>query len=380
MSFLNSIINLFGTKSNRDYKKLAPFADKINNKFNSLEKLSNDDLRSKTLEFKNIISTSIESEDDQLKKLYKKINSKEFLLNPNEKIYEEIDSLNSVIYTKVEEKLNLLKEEAFAVMKETARRFTFNKSIEVEATDFDKSLSKERDYIKINDNKSIWDTTWKSGGVSKKWDMIHYDVQLMGGLVLHEGKIAEMQTGEGKTLVATLPIYLNALSSFGVHVVTVNDYLAKRDAEWMRPLFEFHQLSVDCIDNHSPNSIERRNAYKSDITYGTNSEFGFDYLRDNMASSKVDLVQKKLNYAIVDEVDSVLIDDARTPLIISGAVKQQGNEAFQKLKPLIEKIVKAQKDLVGSEFISLKSYLSDNNNNEAGIKLLRIYRGLPKNK
>ena len=241
-------------------------------------------------------------------------------------------------------------------------------------------FQKERDYIKIKDNKSIWDTTWKSGGVSKKWDMIHYDVQLMGGLVLHEGKIAEMQTGEGKTLVATLPIYLNALSSFGVHVVTVNDYLAKRDAEWMRPLFEFHQLSVDCIDNHSPNSIERRNAYKSDITYGTNSEFGFDYLRDNMASSKVDLVQKKLNYAIVDEVDSVLIDDARTPLIISGAVKQQGNEAFQKLKPLIEKIVKAQKDLVGSEFISLKSYLNDNNNNEAGIKLLRIYRGLPKNK
>ena len=380
MSFLNSIINLFGTKSNRDYKKLAPFADKINNTFYSLEKLSNDDLRSRTLDFKNIISDSIKVENEQLEKLYKKINSKEFLLNPNEKIYEEIDSLNSVIYAKVEEKLNLLKEEAFAVMKETARRFTLNKSIEVEATDFDNSLSKERDYIKIKDHKSIWDTTWKSGGVSKKWDMIHYDVQLMGGLVLHEGKIAEMQTGEGKTLVATLPIYLNALSSFGVHVVTVNDYLAKRDAEWMRPLFEFHQLSVDCIDNHSPNSIERRNAYKSDITYGTNSEFGFDYLRDNMASSKVDLVQKKLNYAIVDEVDSVLIDDARTPLIISGAVKQQGNEAFQKLKPLIEKIVKAQKDLVGSEFTSLKSYLSDNNNNEAGIKLLRIYRGLPKNK
>tara|TARA_B100000575_G_scaffold81110_1_gene63758 strand:- start:90 stop:3347 length:3258 start_codon:yes stop_codon:yes gene_type:complete len=380
MSFLNSIINLFGTKSNRDYKKLAPFADKINNKFYSLEKLSNDDLRSRTLDFKNIISESVKDENEQLGKLYKKINTKEFLLNPNEKIYEEIDSLNSVVYTKVEEKLNLLKEEAFAVMKETARRFTFYKYIEVEATDFDNSLSKERDYIKIKDNKSIWDTTWKSGGVSKKWDMIHYDVQLMGGLVLHEGKIAEMQTGEGKTLVATLPIYLNALSSFGVHVVTVNDYLAKRDAEWMRPLFEFHQLSVDCIDNHSPNSIERRNAYKSDITYGTNSEFGFDYLRDNMANSKVDLVQKKLNYAIVDEVDSVLIDDARTPLIISGAVKQQGNEAFQKLKPLIEKIVKAQKDLVGSEFISLKSYLSDNNNNEAGIKLLRIYRGLPKNK
>ena len=218
----------------------------------------------------------------------------------------------------------------------------------------------EREYIEIVEDTSIWKTTWKSGGVSKKWDMIHYDVQLMGGIVLHEGKIAEMQTGEGKTLVATLPIYLNALSSFGVHVVTVNDYLAKRDAEWMRPLFEFHQLSVDCIDNHNPNSEARRKAYQADITYGTNSEFGFDYLRDNMASSKQDLVQKKLNFAIIDEVDSVLIDDARTPLIISGAVKHQGNEAFQKLKPLVEKIVKAQKDFVSKEFSDLKKLLSNN--------------------
>ena len=239
---------------------------------------------------------------------------------------------------------------------------------------------KEREYIEIVEDTSIWKTTWKSGGVSKKWDMIHYDVQLMGGIVLHEGKIAEMQTGEGKTLVATLPIYLNALSSFGVHVVTVNDYLAKRDAEWMRPLFEFHQLSVDCIDNHTPNSEARRKAYQADITYGTNSEFGFDYLRDNMASSKQDLVQKKLNFAIIDEVDSVLIDDARTPLIISGAVKHQGNEAFQKLKPLVEKIVKAQKDFVSKEFSDLKNLLSNNQDKDAGVKLLRIYRGLPKNK
>jgi len=380
MPFLNSIINLFGTKSSRDFKKLSPFAEKINEKFQLLENLSNNQLRDKTQYFKKLISDSTELENKDLKKLHQKINSKEFLLNPNDQVYDEIDNLNNIIFKKTEDVLNTIKEDAFAVMKETARRFVLNKSIEVEATIFDKELSEKRAYISISENNSIWNTTWESGGISKKWDMVHYDVQLMGGIVLHEGKIAEMQTGEGKTLVATLPIYLNALSSFGVHVVTVNDYLAKRDAEWMRPLFEFHQLSVDCIDNHSPNSEERRNAYKSDITYGTNSEFGFDYLRDNMASSKKDLVQKKLNYAIIDEVDSVLIDDARTPLIISGAVKHQRNEGFQNLKPLIEKIVKAQKDLVSAEFLELKNLLSDNQNKEAGVKLLRIFRGLPKNK
>ncbi len=380
MPFLNSIINFFGTKSSRDFKKLSPFAEKINEKFQKLEDLSNDQLREKTQYFKNLINDSTESEKKELEKLNQKINSKEFLLNPSDHIYEEIDNLNNIVFKKVEDVLNTIKEDAFAVMKETARRFALHQSIEVKATNFDKELSEKREYISISDNNSIWNTTWKSGGISKKWDMVHYDVQLMGGIVLHEGKIAEMQTGEGKTLVATLPIYLNALSSFGVHVVTVNDYLAKRDAEWMRPLFEFHQLSVDCIDNHSPNSEERREAYKSDITYGTNSEFGFDYLRDNMASSKKDLVQKKLNYAIIDEVDSVLIDDARTPLIISGAVKHQRNEGFQNLKPLIEKIVNVQKDFVSKEFLELKNLLSNNQNKEAGVKLLRIFRGLPKNK
>ncbi len=380
MSFLNSIINLFGTKSSRDFKKLSPFAEKINEKFKLLENISNDQLREKTNSFKKLISDSIQIENKDLESLYKKINSKEFLLNPNNQIYDEIDNLHNIIFKKTEDVLNNIKEDAFAVMKETARRFFLNQSLEVKATIFDKELSEKRKYISISDDNSIWTTTWESGGVSKKWDMLHYDVQLMGGIVLHEGKIAEMQTGEGKTLVATLPIYLNALSSFGVHVVTVNNYLAKRDAEWMRPLFEFHQLSVDCIDNHSPNSEDRRNAYKADVTYGTNSEFGFDYLRDNMASSKKDLVQKKLNYAIIDEVDSVLIDDARTPLIISGAVKHQGNEGFQKLKPLIEKIVKAQKDFVNKEFLELKDLLSNDKNSEAGVKLLRIFRGLPKNK
>ena len=380
MPFLNSIINFFGTKSSRDFKKLSPFADKINEKFLPLENLSNDQLRDKTKYFKKIITDSTNSESEDLKKLYQKINSKEFLLNPNDQIYDEIDNLNNIIFKKVEGVLNEIKEDAFAVMKETARRFLVNNSLEVKATLFDKELSEKREYVSISDDNSIWNTTWKSGGVLKKWDMMHYDVQLMGGIVLHEGKIAEMQTGEGKTLVATLPIYLNALSSFGVHVVTVNDYLAKRDAEWMRPLFEFHQLSVDCIDNHSPNSEARKHAYNSDITYGTNSEFGFDYLRDNMSSSKKDLVQRKLNYAIIDEVDSVLIDDARTPLIISGAVKHQRNEGFQNLKPLIEKIVKAQKDFVSTEFIELKNLLSSNQNKEAGVKLFRIFRGLPKNK
>ena len=380
MPFLNSIINLFGTKSSRDFKKLSPFAEKINKKFQLLENLSNDQLREKTQYFRGLINDSTESEKKELEILNQKINSKEFLLNPSDEIYEEIDALNNVIFKKAEDVLNTIKEDAFAVMKETARRFLLNQSLEVKATSFDENLSEKREYISIEGNNSIWNTSWKSGGFSKKWDMVHYDVQLMGGIVLHEGKIAEMQTGEGKTLVATLPIYLNALSSFGVHVVTVNDYLAKRDAEWMRPLFEFHQLSVDCIDNHSPNSENRRNAYKSDITYGTNSEFGFDYLRDNMASSKKDLVQRKLNYAIIDEVDSVLIDDARTPLIISGAVKHQRNEGFQSLKPLIEKLVKAQKDFVNTEFIELKNLLSQNQNKEAGVKLLRIFRGLPKNK
>ena len=380
MSFLNSIINLFGTKSSRDFKKLAPFAEKINEYFKTLEYLSNDELRDKTQSFKKLINESIKSENNDLIKLYKKINSQEFLLNPDDLVYEEIESLNKIILKKVDDILDGIKEEAFAVIKETARRFFLNDSIKVTTSSFDRELVNEREYIEIVEDTSIWKTTWKSGGVSKKWDMIHYDVQLMGGIVLHEGKIAEMQTGEGKTLVATLPIYLNALSSFGVHVVTVNDYLAKRDAEWMRPLFEFHQLSVDCIDNHTPNSEARRKAYQADITYGTNSEFGFDYLRDNMASSKQDLVQKKLNFAIIDEVDSVLIDDARTPLIISGAVKHQGNEAFQKLKPLVEKIVKAQKDFVSKEFSDLKNLLSNNQDKDAGVKLLRIYRGLPKNK
>ena len=380
MPFLNSIINFFGTKSSRDFKKLSPFAEKINEKYDLLKDLSHDELRDKTINFKKLINESVKSENKSLEELHQKINTNEFLLQPNEEVYKEIEELNKIIYNKVENILNEIKEDAFAVMKETAKRFYLNKSLETQATIFDKKLAEKRDYIKISEKNSIWNTTWESGGVLKKWDMIHYDVQLMGGIVLHEGKIAEMQTGEGKTLVATLPIYLNALSSFGVHVITVNDYLAKRDAEWMRPLFEFHQLSVDCIDNHAPNSEERRNAYKSDITYGTNSEFGFDYLRDNMASSKKDLVQKKLNYAIVDEVDSVLIDDARTPLIISGAVKQQRNEGFQNLKPLIEKIVKAQKDFVSEEFLDLKSLISSDKKTEAGVKLFRIFRGLPKNK
>ena len=380
MSFLNSFINLFGTKSGRDLKKLSPLVYKINDIYSKLENISNDELRLKTKKFKQILNDEIIKEKKDLAELKEIVKSKDFLLNPDDSVYNKIDDTEKTIYSKQQNVLEKIKLEAFAVMKETARRFSINDQIKTSLTDFDKHLAESKQYINISGNDSIWMTTWESGGVSKKWDMLHYDVQLIGGMVLHEGKIAEMQTGEGKTLVATLPIYLNALTSDGVHVVTVNDYLAKRDSEWMGPLFEFHGLSVDCIDKYSPNSKERKKAYKSDIIYGTNNEFGFDYLRDNMAISSDDLVQRKLNFTIIDEVDSVLIDDARTPLIISGAVKKNQDQEFQNLKPYIEKIVKEQKGLVQNELIDAKRLLGEENKKDGGEKLFRCFRGLPKNK
>ena len=291
MSFLNSFINLFGTKSGRDLKKLSPLVYKINDIYSKLENISNDELRLKTKKFKQILNDEIIKEKKDLAELKEIVKSKDFLLNPDDSVYNKIDDTEKTIYSKQQNVLEKIKLEAFAVMKETARRFSINDQIKTSLTDFDKHLAESKQYINISGNDSIWMTTWESGGVSKKWDMLHYDVQLIGGMVLHEGKIAEMQTGEGKTLVATLPIYLNALTSDGVHVVTVNDYLAKRDSEWMGPLFEFHGLSVDCIDKYSPNSKERK-SIQSDIIYGTNNEFGFDYLRDNMAISSDDLVQE----------------------------------------------------------------------------------------
>ena len=297
-----------------------------------------------------------------------------------EELYNKIDNLEEECYKTTEDTLNKILPKAFAVVKETAKRFFNNKEITVKATAFDREISSNKDYVQLNQDNAVWKNSWDAAGKPITWDMIHYDVQLIGGITMHQGKIAEMQTGEGKTLVATLPVYLNALSGRGVHIVTVNDYLAKRDSAWMAPIFEFHGLKVDCINYYKPNSIERKNAYNADITYGTNNEFGFDYLRDNMANSPDDLVQRKHNYAIVDEVDSVLVDDARTPLIISGAVPQGDKHEFNELKPKIEKIVSVQRQLLTATLAEAKNNISNNNKDEGAFNLLRVYRGIPKNK
>ena len=360
-------------------KELAPIVEQVANYSNTLSNLSNDQLRQKTNDFKaqiDVISKEYKQKTQNLTNSIKDQTDRD----TKESIYKEIDDLKQEEYTEISKKLNEIKAEAFAVIKETAQRFHNEESIQVIATELDIQLSNQVDYVHIIDQSAVWDTSWNSGGVLKKWDMIHYDVQLIGGLVLHQGKIAEMQTGEGKTLVSTLPIYLNALTGLGVHVVTVNDYLAKRDSEWMGPLFEFHGLTVDCIDRHQPNSLDRKNAYACDITYGTNNEFGFDYLRDNMAHNSSNLVQRSHNFAIIDEVDSVLIDDARTPLIISGPVAKDTKQEFQTLKPAIENLVKQQRNLVNSELVTAKSKLSSNNEKEGGEHLFRAYRGLPKTK
>ncbi|MDC0909477.1 helicase-related protein, partial [Flavobacteriales bacterium] len=297
-----------------------------------------------------------------------------------EDLYKEIDGLEKVVLEKIEVILNNILPEAFAVVKETARRFSINESLEVLATENDKELATFKDFISIDGEKAIYQTSWDAAGTSIKWDMIHYDVQLIGGIVLHQGKIAEMQTGEGKTLSATLPIYLNSLTELGVHLVTVNNYLAKRDALWMGPLFQFHGMSIDCIDNHQPNSPERRKAYLADITYGTNNEFGFDYLRDNMSKRPEDLVQRKLHYTIVDEVDSVLIDDARTPLIISGPTPQGDKHEYNTYKLKIDQLVNAQRKLVTTIISDAKKLLAENDSEKGGMNLLRAFRGLPRNK
>ena len=372
-------MNLFGTKSGRDMKELSPIIAKVSEKTGVISKLSNDELRHKTIDFKskiNIVVEDFEHKINQLRDNVKKHNKRE----KQEEIYKEIDELNNDKHLAISKKLDELSIEAFAVIKETAKRFNNEQFISVTATDQDVVLSESVDYVSINNHQAQWSSSWQSGGVVKKWDMIHYDVQLIGGLVLHQGKIAEMQTGEGKTLVSTLPIYLNALTGLGVHVVTVNDYLAKRDSEWMGPLFQFHGLTVDCIDKHEPNSEARRNAYRCDITYGTNNEFGFDYLRDNMAHNSRNLVQRSHNFAIIDEVDSVLIDDARTPLIISGPVARDTKQEFKSLKPTIDNLVKQQRNLVNSELLAAKHEISNNNEKEGGVKLFRAYRGLPKTK
>ena len=378
---------VLGDKAARDVKSITPIVDTINAKWEEVNKLSNDELRQKSEDFKKQIADYLAEGNSEINELQASIdNNPDLGIIDKENIYEQIDEKKEDQTTKIEEVLELILPEAFAVMKETAKRFKENEEIEVTAAQHDRDLAAIKEHIIINGDKAIWKNKWLAGGNEITWDMVHYDVQLIGGIVLHQGKIAEMQTGEGKTLVSTLPVYLNALAGRGVHLVTVNDYLAKRDAEWMGPLLEFHGLIVDCIDLHQPNSEERRKAYLADVTYGTNNEFGFDYLRDNMTSSTDNLVQRKHHYAIVDEVDSVLVDDARTPLIISGPTPITGEQEFIDMRPIIEKLYNAQKHLVTGLLSKAKKTLKDQESadkeeiNDSAVALFRAFRGLPKNK
>lgn len=379
MKVVDKIIKLFvGDKQKKDLKALQPFVNEVKSFEKDLKKLSNDKLRAKTIEFKNKIKEATKEFTDKIQLLEKQAKTAD--IDTQEDIYKQVDELKNKSYEASEKILESIMAEAFAVVKETAIRFAQNKEIEVIATPFDRELSAIREHITLKNDKAFWANSWDAAGKEVTWDMIHYDVQLIGGAVLHKGKIAEMMTGEGKTLVSTLPVYLNALTEKGVHVVTVNDYLAKRDRFWMAPIFEFHGLSTACIDEHQPNSEERRKAYNADITYGTNNEFGFDYLRDNMAHTKEDLVQREPNYAIIDEVDSVLIDDARTPLIISGPVPQGDIHEFNQLKPLVADLVNIQNKYLITVLAEAKKLLAKGDTKEGGFLLLRVYRGLPKNK
>ena len=380
MSIVNSLLKVFlGDKSGKDLKKLNPLVDDINVQFDKLYSLSNDQLRNKTIEFKKVISDQTSDINKSIGDLNKKI-SNESSNTEKEILFKEVEVLENELIAKKAEILDNLLPKAFAVVKETARRFFENEELEVITSDFDKEIASKKSYINIKSDKSIWKNNWDAAGKNVVWDMIHYDVQLIGGIVLHQGRIGEMQTGEGKTLVSTLPIYLNALTGDGVHLVTVNDYLAKRDSAWMGPILEFHGLRIDCIDFHKPNSPERKKAYDADITYGTNNEFGFDYLRDNMSHSLNDIVQRKHNYAIIDEVDSVLIDDARTPLIISGPTKDGDRHEFDNLKPKIQRLVSLQKTYLSNILSEAKNLIKDSDNDKGGFLLFRAYRGLPKNK
>ena len=380
MSFLNSILKTFvGDKTKKDLSQITPLVTEINSHQKNLETLSHDELRQKTIIFKEEIAEKRKSFDLNILKLLEKVKLTSDI-DLKESLYQQIDSQEEEAQNAVEEVLNKILPEAFAVVKETARRFVENRSIEVTASEYDRELSQQKEYIELKGDKAFWANSWDAAGKPITWDMIHYDVQLIGGIVLHQGKIAEMQTGEGKTLVATLPVYLNALTGKGVHLVTVNDYLAKRDSAWMAPLFQFHGMSLDCIDYHDPNSSERRKAYQADITYGTNNEFGFDYLRDNMANTAEDLVQRKHNYAIVDEVDSVLVDDARTPLIISGPTPEGDRHEFDILKSNVDSLVSKQRSLLTSVLVDAKAKIKEGNTEDGAILLYRVFRGLPKNK
>ena len=381
MGFNEFMTKLFGNKSQRDLKEITPYVDKVKAVYPSIKALSNDELRAKTDEIKQRIQDYVAEEKAQVEELRKGIEDKELV--EREAIWAEVDKIEKAITDKMEVVLEQSLPEVFAIMKDTARRFAENEEVVVTANQFDRDLAARFDFVRIEDDKAIYANHWKAGGNEITWDMIHYDVQLFGGVVLHKGKIAEMATGEGKTLVATLPVFLNALTRNGVHVVTVNDYLSKRDSEWMGPLYMFHGLSVDCIDKHQPNSEARRKAYEADITFGTNNEFGFDYLRDNMAISPKDLVQRKHNYSIVDEVDSVLIDDARTPLIISGPIPRGEEQLFEQFRPNVEVVVNAQKDLCSKLLIEAKKKMASDDQKvveEGSILLYRSFKGYPRNK
>ncbi|MFZ4521903.1 MAG: preprotein translocase subunit SecA [Bacteroidales bacterium] len=375
---------MLGNKSQRDIKSINPLVDKAIAAWEEIRLISNDELRAYTHSFKHRIKEYISGKEQEIEELRLQLNSDEIEVDEKEKLYAVLDRLEKESYDLTQEILLEILPEAFAVMKDTARRFFENEVVEVTATQNDRDLAAKRASVEIEGDIARFSRNWMAGGNMMTWDMVHYDCQLIGGVVLHEGKIAEMATGEGKTLVATLPMYLNALPGKGVHIVTVNDYLAKRDSEWMGPLFEFHGLKVDCIDRHEPNSQSRRDAYLADITYGTNNEFGFDYLRDNMTSNPEELVQRPHNYAIVDEVDSVLIDDARTPLIISGPTPKGENQLFDDLKPNVTKLYNAQRNLVTKLLSEAKTLSEDPKNEEnmkkAGEQLLRAHHGLPKNK
>ena len=381
MGFNEFLSSIFGNKSTRDMKEIQPWVDKIKAAYPEVEKLDNDGLRAKTQELKQYIYNSATQERAKVEELKASIESIE--LEDREEVFAQIDKLEKEILEIYEKALEEVLPVAFSIVKDTARRFTENEEIVVTATDFDRTLAATKDFVRIEGDKAIYQNHWNAGGNDTIWNMIHYDVQLFGGVVLHKGKIAEMATGEGKTLVATLPVFLNALTGNGVHVVTVNDYLAKRDSEWMGPLYMFHGLSVDCIDRHQPNSDARRQAYLADITFGTNNEFGFDYLRDNMAISPKDLVQRQHNYAIVDEVDSVLIDDARTPFIISGPVPKGEDQLFESLCPLVERLVEAQKVLATKYLTDAKKLIASDDKKEVEegfLALFRSHKALPKNK
>ncbi|WP_055445265.1 preprotein translocase subunit SecA [Lacinutrix himadriensis] len=380
MNFLDSVLKMFvGDKSKQDVKSITPLVNKIKTFEAALEALSHDELRAKTDFFKEKIAEARKPLQTKIDALLEDA-EKEEDIDKREDIYLEIDTIKDEVYKVTEDVLNDILPEAFAVVKETAKRFTNNTSINVTANEFDRVISGEHDYVTLEGDQAIWANSWDAAGKAITWDMIHYDVQLIGGIAMHQGKIAEMHTGEGKTLVATLPVYLNALAGRGVHLVTVNDYLAKRDSAWMAPIFEFHGMSVDCVDYHKPNSAARKKAYNADITYGTNNEFGFDYLRDNMAHNPDDLVQRPHHYAIVDEVDSVLVDDARTPLIISGPIPKGDQHEFDALKPKVEDIVSVQRKYLTGVLAEAKKLIASGDEKEGGFQLLRAYRGIPKNK